>query len=78
MQYGHAMKVKYGVGFKRHTKLDDSKLCVYMDIFLPKHNSWARVDMDVVRRDNDGRQKSQVKIAEADLRSIADNNVGDE
>ena len=72
-QYGHAMKSKHGIGFKRHTKLDDSRLCLYVDIYLPKPKVWARVDIDVVRKDNDGRAPNGHKLTEADLRSTPEN-----
>ena len=56
-QYGHAMKEKHGRGFKRHIKIDDSALCLYLDVFLPKKEKWIRVDMDHVREDNKKRRK---------------------
>ena len=31
-RYGHAMKNKHKDGFKRHIKIDDTKLCLYMDV----------------------------------------------
>ena len=60
-QYGHAMKQKHKIGFKRHIKLDDSILGLYMDIYLPKQKEWVRIDMELARTDNAGRRakKSQ-------------------
>ena len=55
-QYGHAMREKHGVGFKRHIKLDDSVMGLYMDVYPPQAKQWIRVDMDLVREDNLGRR----------------------
>ena len=54
-QYGHNMKTKHKKNFKRHIKIDDSLLCLYIDVFIPKTNQWIRVDMDNVREDNKAR-----------------------
>ena len=54
--YGHNMKTKHGDGFKRHTKLDDAKLCLYMDAFIPKIKSWVRIDADQAKEDNERRR----------------------
>ena len=70
-QYGHAMKNKHGVGFKRHTKLDDSLMCVYMEVYLPKKKTWVRVDMVTVSKDNKGRQARRTKATESDLLSTS-------
>ena len=71
-QYGHAMKKKHGVGFKRHTKMDDSRLCIYMDMYLPAQKAWVRVDMDVVTKDNTNRLANSAKLTDADLLSTVD------
>ena len=61
-KYGHALKAKHKAGFKRHIKLDDSNLCLYMDAFLPKVKEWMRIDVELAREDNARRTK---KIASA-------------
>ena len=62
-QYGHAMKNKHKIGFKRHIKIDDSGLCLYMDIYVPKAKEWIRVDMELVQEDNKKRTaKSAGKV----------------
>ena len=68
-QYGHAMKTKHGDGFKRHTKMDDTNQSIYIDMYIPKSQTWVRVDMDMVRRDNKDRQSRKPKVSEEDLMS---------
>ena len=46
--------------------MDDSTQSIYMDMYLPKAETWTRVDMDLVRRDNGGRNRKG-KVSEADL-----------
>ena len=71
-QYGHAMKLKHGKGFKRHTKLDDANMCLYLDMYLPKSEIWARVDMDIVRKDNRGRLQRRQKVNPEDLQTTGE------
>ena len=61
--YGHNMKNKHGNGFKRHTKLDDTKLCLYMDAFVPKLKTWVRIEVDQAREDNDRRRSRAIAAA---------------
>ena len=68
-QYGHAMKEKHGKNMKRHTKLDDASLCVYLDIYLPRQETWVRVDVDLARKDNQKRQEKKSKKTDSDLLS---------
>ena len=69
-QYGHAMKLKHKDGFRRHIKMDDSGLCLYMDVYLPKQKQWVRVDMDLVKEDNAGRAaKIRKAVNKNDLRT---------
>ena len=63
-QYGHAMREKHGKDFRRHTKLDDTKLCLYMDAFVPKMKAWVRIDVDKAREDNERRRYKASKVAE--------------
>ena len=60
-QYGHAMKEKHKEGFKRHIKIDDARQCLYMDVYIPKQKQWARVDMDLVREDNNSRAAKKAR-----------------
>ena len=70
--YGHAMKKKHGAGFKRHTKLDDAELCLYMDLYLPKKKQWTRVDMAAICVDNGARRKRNVSVDDEDLRTTGE------
>ena len=70
-QYGHAMREKHGKDFKRHTKLDDSCLCVYLDVFLPGPKAWVRVDVDLARKDNQKRIARKSKVSNVNLLSTA-------
>ena len=66
-QYGHVMRSKKGPNFKRHIKIDDTLLCLYMDVFLPKNKEWIRVDMDHVFADNKQRRVKKAKKSNRDL-----------
>ena len=71
--YGHHMKTKHGDGFKRHTKLDDEKMCLYMDAYIPRMKSWVRIDVDQAKSDNEKRRKKQVKIMDSNaLSTVSD------
>ena len=35
LQYGHAMKERYGDGFKRNIRYEDGELTLVIDIFIP-------------------------------------------
>ena len=61
----HNLKNKHGLGFKRHTKLDDSKLCLYMDAFIPKLGEWIRIDVDQAKEDSDKRRSRAKKAVNA-------------
>ena len=58
-QYGHAMWNKHGKGFKRHIKLNDSQLNLYMDAFIPRAKKWVRIDIEMAREDNRKRRDSK-------------------
>ena len=75
-QYGHALKSKHKNGFKRHIKLDDSNLSLYLDVFLPSQNKWIRVGVDHAREDNKKRMTRTMTKSDMDLLSTSDN-VGD-
>ena len=68
-EYGHAMRGKHGNGFKRHIKIDDTLLCLYLDICLPKQAEWIRVDMEHVLADNKGRRDKKAKKTDKNLLS---------
>ena len=65
-QYGHALKSKHKNGFKRHIKLDDSCLGLYLDVFLPKQAKWIRVDVEHARMDNKRRTARTMKKSDMD------------
>ena len=71
-QYGHSMREKHGSEFKRHTKLDDTRLCLYMDLYLPKAKEWVRVEADHAREDNGTRMKRRAKVDKKDLFSAVE------
>ena len=75
-QYGHAMKTKHKDGFKRHIKIDDTTMCLYMDVYLPKPKEWMRVDMEHVRADNKARTKK--KNSTTDRKQLSTVDSGDE
>ena len=70
-QYGHAMREKYGREFKRHTKMDDAGLCVYLDVYLPGPKVWMRVDVDLARKDNQQRLAKKSNTSNSHLLSTA-------
>ena len=74
-RYGHAMKEKHGSEFKRHTKMDDSAKCVYLDLFLPKQKMWVRVDVPHARVDNEKRTKKTTRKADPDMLSTVEPEV---
>ena len=65
------MKEKIGKGFKRHTKLDDALLCLYLDLYLPGPSKWVRVDVELAKTDNIKRQAKQAKKTDLALLSTA-------
>ena len=77
-QYGHAMKGKHKAGFKRHIKLDDAILGLYLDCFIPKLREWIRIDMDVARKDNKNRLKKRTGAAAKNLIYTADSDSEDD
>ena len=66
-RYGHALKEKHKEGFKRHIKMDDANMCLYMDAFIPRVKEWVKVDMDLAREDGARRAKKRSEIAEKKL-----------
>ena len=71
-RYGHAMKKKHKSNFKRHIKMDDSGLCLYMDAYIPKAGDWVRIDMDIAKADNAKRQKKISQLTEKKLLCTAE------
>ena len=63
-QYGHALRAKHKAGLKRHIKMDDARLCLYMDVFVPRIKEWTRVDVEMARSDNAARIKRSSKLDE--------------
>ena len=72
-QYGHAMREKHGKLFKRHIKLDDATLGIYLDVFIPRTKSWVRVDVGLARADNLKRQSVRSRGTDRDLLTTDDN-----
>ena len=68
-QYGHNMWKKHGKQFKRHIKLDDSSLTLYMDAFIPKIKKWIRIEIDVAREDNSKRKARMETVTDKNLLS---------
>ena len=64
--------------FKRHTKMDDSRMCLYLDAFIPKLREWVRIDMDVVHKDNEGRLKRRAKLTDKKMLFTTDSAGSDE
>ena len=60
-RYGHAMRIKHKEKFKRHIKMDDACMCIYMDAFVPKVGEWVRIEMDTAREDNAKRMHKKTK-----------------
>ena len=42
--HGHSMRERFGPGFRRHIKYDDSKKTLVMDVCKPNETKWIRVD----------------------------------
>ena len=36
-------------------------MCLYLDAYIPKVKDWVRIDMEVVRRDNENRMEKKSK-----------------
>ena len=64
------MKSKHKDGFKRHIKMDDSSMCLYIDAFIPRVKEWVRIDVEIAREDNAKRQKKRTDIVNKDLRTV--------
>ena len=78
-QYGHAMKSKHKEKFKRHIKMDDTLMCLYMDVYIPKTDEWIRVDTEHARADNKERaeKKKKGKIGQKKLLRTCDSGEED-
>ena len=71
-QYGHAMREKHGEGLKRHIKMDDAGMFLYIDLYIPKMKQWTRVDMALVKKDNTKRAAKKAVKIDANLLMTAD------
>ena len=77
-QYGHALKMKYKKNFKRHIKIDDSLLCLYIDVYIPSTGDWSRVDIEAARADNRARMAKKTKNSSKHLCSHDGSDSGEE
>ena len=51
MQYGHAMKRKYGADFKRNVRFEDAELTMCIDVRFPYEDEWTSVGYERVLED---------------------------
>ena len=49
-KYGQSLRLRHGLGTRRHVKFDDLERSVYLNVKLPGDASWSRVSLDVAKR----------------------------
>ena len=51
MQYGFALNKRYGQGFRRNVRFDDTAQSFCIDVCLPGKNKWESVDYETAYQD---------------------------
>ena len=59
MQYGFAMKVKHGNGFRRNVRFDDAEMTFCIDVKLPDDEEWASISYERACRDRIEKKKTK-------------------
>ena len=71
MQYGYALSVKYGKGFKRNVRFDDAALTLCVDILIPGGDGkWVTVDYDTALNDRKAADRWNIRQRAGSLSSL--------
>ena len=62
MQYGFALSKRFGPGFRRNVRFDDTAQSFCIDVCLPGKNTWESVDYETAYQDVKGSEVEARKL----------------